>query len=80
MCSFELYQRQSERLSTGNLKRELGLAGRALNRIAKEVDALIANDLAGISDYAFKSKTKSVRRLASQIRAMSEELAIREAA
>ena len=77
MSNFELYQRQAEHMSTGTLLRELSLAERRLNVTAKEVDALIANDLKGVSIFGFESKTKECRRLSSIIRAISEELGFR---
>lgn len=77
MSNFELYQRQAERRSTGNLLRERAYAERRLSVTAKEVDALIANDLKDVSIFCFESKTKECRRLSSIIRAISEELGFR---
>lgn len=78
MSNFQLHQRQAEHMSTGTLLRELGHAERRLSVTAKEVDALIANDLKDVSIFCFESKTKECRRLSSIIRAISEELGFRE--
>ena len=77
MFNYELHQRQAERMSTGNLQRELAYRNRCLEVTGKEVDEMIASDFKDTSVWALEAKTRECRRLASVIRIIGEELALR---
>ena len=80
MINYELHQRQAERMSTANLQRELAYRNRCLEVTGKEADEILASDFKDASVWAFESKTRECKRLASVIRIISEELGLRGAA